>query len=112
VIHWIKREDCFHFINYSIIVFESTFVITCPEELGSAISLLPPNSIFYHFIDARSRTPEKNDDFSAWLKIFGSQYDPLIEKIQSIDPYFLRLTDLRSEIADVIQKHFESGGSS
>jgi Family of unknown function (DUF5752) len=104
---WIKKEDRFHFIRSTIIIFDSVFTLRKPEDLPNLIGILPPSSIFYHFIDARTRTSERMDDFSAWLKIFGSQYDPLIKKFQSIDPYFLSLTQLQSELSDLITKYFD-----
>ncbi len=105
-IHWVKRENAFHFIRSIIIVFASTIKISHPQELPAKIPLLPPNSIFYHFIDARSRTAEKIDDFSSWLKTFGDVYQPLIDDIQTIDPYFLSLTELRENIAFAARQYF------
>ena len=48
------------------------------------------------------------DDFSVWLKIFGNQYDDLIEKFQAIDPYFLSLTELGHELTNTIKHYFAS----
>jgi hypothetical protein len=111
IILWTKKENRFHFIHSTIIVFDSSVSILKPEDLAPTISRLPPSSIFYHFIDARARTPEKMDDFSLWLKIFGSEYDELIESIQSIDPYFLSLRELRDELTNKISQYFEKRGS-
>ena len=88
---WTKKEDQFHFLRSTVIVFNSETSLKNPEDLPEAIFKLPPSSIFYHFIDARARTPDKIDDFSLWLKLFGEKYSALIEMIQSIDPYFLSL---------------------
>ena len=104
---WTKKEDQFRFIRYTIVIFESTLTISRPEDLPKVLPMLPPNSIFYHFIDARARTPERTDDFSVWLKIFGNQYDSLIEDIQAIDPYFLSLTQLRDELGNLFQQYFK-----
>lgn len=105
---WTKKEDRFHFIRSMIIVFENALTISEPKDLPKVFPQLPPSSIFYHFIDARARTSEKVDDFSLWLKIFGNQYDPLIEQIQSIDPYFLSLTELKEELGKVFQYYFQT----
>lgn len=110
-VHWTKREDRFHFIRSTIIVFDSAFVISQPKDLPKIIPMLPPSSIFYHFIDARGRTPDKIDDFSVWLKIFGDAYRELIEKILAIDPYFLSLTQLRDELTHVTQQFFDERGN-
>lgn len=110
IILWTKKEDRFHFIRSTIIIFESSIEISRPEDLSHALEILPPNCLFYHFIDARTRTLEKRDDFSAWLKMFGSQYEELIKKIQLIDPYFLTLTQLKEELKSTIQNFFELRG--
>lgn len=106
---WTKKEDRFHFIRSTIIVFESSVTLSKPEELIKTIPILTPSSIFYHFIDARARTPQTVDDFSVWLQTFGSQHDALIEEIQSLDPYFLSLTQLRDELAAIVKNYFENG---
>ncbi len=111
IILWTKREDRFYFRSSSIIVFESSLTIDRPENLPKIIPILSPGSIFYHFIDARSRTPDKIDDFSSWLKNYGSQYSDLVQKIQAIDPYFLSLTQLRDELEQVIKQNFYKSSS-
>ena len=45
-----------------------------------------------------------------WLKGFGSQYETLIEDIQSIDPYFLSLVRVKEELINVIQNYFSTEG--
>lgn len=107
IILWTKKEDRLHFIKSTIIVFEGMVSIKKPEDLSEAIRKLPSSSIFYHFIDARSRTPEKIDDFSTWLKTFNSKYIPLIEQIRALDPYFLSLTTLKDELANTLKDYFE-----
>lgn len=110
IIYWAKKNNQFYFINYIIIVFEGSLVIRSPLELPATLGLLPPSSFFYHFIDARSRTTEKLDDFSVWLKTFGNQYSSLIENIQSIDPYFFSLTEVKEEVIKVVNDHFKFQG--
>lgn len=107
IMHYTKRDDQFNFISSSIIVFETSFVLSTPEDLKNAVPLIPPGSIFYHFIDARARTPERTDDFSLWLKNFGEKYQLLIEKTCAIDPYFLSLTELKDELTKVVTEYFE-----
>lgn len=107
---WTKKDDWFHFICSSIIVLESALTIPTPKDLVVTVPILPPSSIFYHFIDARSRTLDKTDDFSVWLKQFGAEYEPLVEAIQAIDPYFLSLTQIKEELGIAIQRFFEQRG--
>lgn len=107
ILLWTKKEDRFHFIRSMIIVFETHLKMEHPGNLTHVLPTLPPSSIFYHFIDARSRTPEKMDDFSAWLRMFGDQYDDLIGVIQAIDPYFLSLTQLKDELIGAVDHYFK-----
>ncbi len=107
MVHWTRKEHQFHFIRSKIIVFETPYRIETPHDLSKIILSLPPSSIFYHFIDARGRTADRRDDFSTWLSSFGGEYNDLIEKISSVDPYFFSLTDLRSNLAKVIEIYFE-----
>lgn len=99
----VKREDKFHFIWSTIVIFDTTYTITHPKELLEVVEHLPPSSFFYHFIDARRRTPERMDDFSTWLKNFGPEYTDLITSIRSIDPYFLSLVEVKNELIDVLK---------
>lgn len=109
IVLWTTRENRFHFIRATIIVFDSNFIVSEPKELPQVVSQLTAGSIFYHFIDSRARTADHIDDFSAWLKNFGDKYHDLIEKIQAIDPYFLTLTQLKTELLSVLNNYFENG---
>lgn len=107
VIHYTKKDGQFHFLRSILIVFESTQIISHPDQLPEIFPKLSPSSIFYHFIDARARIPEKIDDFSSWLKTFGESYQPLIDEIRTVDPYFLSLTKLREELTHIVNKFFQ-----
>jgi hypothetical protein len=71
------------------------------DELVSALSLMSTSSVYYHFIDARRRTTSGSDDFSAWLSDTGSRSTALIEVLAGVDPYFVTLADLRSQLISV-----------
>lgn len=101
-----KKEDLFHFIRSKIIVFDTPYIIEKPEDIPKILTELSPSSFFYHFIDARSRTKEKCDDFSTWLATFGPTYSQLIEKLKAVDIYFLSLSSLRDEVIDVVRDYF------
>lgn len=111
IVLWTRKEDRFHFIRSLVIVFEGSQSFEDPKELPGVLASLSPGSVYYHFIDARSRTPGKRDDFSVWLEDFGDRYRDLIERIDAIDPYFLSLTELREELVKVTTKYFEEQGS-
>lgn len=102
-----KMEDVFHFVRSILIVIETSSSIQEPTELPQKIRTLSTGSFFYHFIDAKTRTEEKWNDVSTWLLTWGDQYSPLIESMNSIDPYFLPLTSLRERIISTINHFFK-----
>lgn len=103
---WSKKESRFYFLRSNIVIFDTAIQADHPSDLKKIIPALTPSSIFYHFIDARTRTENAKDDFSCWLATFKDDYPALIEKIQRIDPYFLSLTEIRQKLSEVINAHF------
>lgn len=100
---WTKVDQQFYFLRSQIVVFDTRKSIHTPEELVDIIPQLSIGSIFYHFIDAKRRTPEKRDDFRAWLLGFGETYSDLIEELAAIDPFFSSLTQLRRMLSLIFQ---------
>ena len=103
---WSKPDQEFHFIHTHIVVFDTHRRIEVPKDLAIIASQMSQGSIFYHFIDARRRTPDSVDDFQAWIRSFGDEYDDLITQIRNIDPYFATLRDLRAQLADLMKNYF------
>jgi hypothetical protein len=101
-----KREERFDFIRSQIIIFDTHRPVARPQEFKRILPGLSVGSIFYHFIDARRRTPEATSDFQYWLAGFGRTYEGLIHRISAIDPYFRTLTELRAELAALFTDHF------
>lgn len=104
---WVKAGHEFHFIRSQIVIFDSGITYDNPKKLKEAISKMSLGSIFFHFIDARRRTPESKNDFSVWLAGFGDTYTGLIEDLDNIDPYFTTLNELRQEIFGVFTNYFK-----
>ena len=104
---WAKTGHEFHFIRSQIVIFDTGVIYKDPKDLLKAIPNMSLGSIFFHFIDARRRTPDKKNDLSAWLSGFGDTYKGLIEALDEIDPYFTTLTDLRHEIDTVFHNYFK-----
>lgn len=105
-LHWLQSAQPFEFIRSQIVVFNTHIQITKPSEMLANIPKMSVSSIFYHFIDARRRTENNIDDFSHWLACFGTTYQPLIENLSYIDPYFSSLTELRQQIQATFQQYF------
>ncbi len=104
---WMRATQQFEFIRSQIIVFDTARSLQQPAELATAVAQLSTSSIFYHFIDARRRTAHRCDDFSDWLAGFGEKFSLLREQVAGIDPYFGSLGELRVQLAQVFQTHFQ-----
>jgi len=96
---WARTGEQFQFTRSQIVVFDTNQRVGMPEDFAQMIQRMSLGSIFYHFIDSRRRTDESLNDFSIWLSGFGDDYIPLINTLNSIDPYFTTLTNLRDEIS-------------
>ncbi len=103
---WADPDLQFHFVRSQIIVFGTRETIAVPEELGEAVSKMSVGSLFYHFIDARRRSPEMMDDFRSWLKSCGADCGDLILQLAAVDPYFGSLVELRAQLTDLFADYF------
>lgn len=107
----VRPDAHFHFIRSQIVVFDTGRVVESPEGLAESVLRMSLGSIFYHFIDARSRLATGLNDFSAWLNGFGDTYGDLCRQIASIDPYFVTLSDLRAHLGRVFCEYFGRAAS-
>lgn len=103
---WARAAEPFEFLRSKIVVFDSHRRIEDARALVDLVPQLSPSTIFYHFIDARRREPYGHDDFSLWLEGLAEDHSDLCRRIADIDPYFGSLTELRAELASVIEQHF------
>jgi hypothetical protein len=108
-LQWARADHVFEFIRSQIVVFDTHVRAAHPGELAGLVPNMSPTSIFYHFIDARRRTPDSSDDFRAWLRGFGDEFSPLVAQLTGIDPYFSTLVELRREVADAFGSFFREG---
>ena len=104
---WAKPDQQFHFLGSQMVVFDTQGKIEGPEELVEALPKMSVGSIFYHFIDARRRSPEMLDDFRTWLRSFGDH--DLCTQLAAVDPYFGPLVELRRQLTDLFAKYFFRG---
>lgn len=104
---WVRATRRFHFIRSQIVVFDTRIRCRTPEEMAERIPSLSPSSLFYHFIDARRRSPEGSDDLRSWLASFGPRVEGLGRALAELDPYFVSLVELRDEVARVFRRHVD-----
>ena len=108
MVPWAKTDQQFYFKRSKIVVFDTKLRIEEPKMLTQMLPALSLGSIFYHFIDARRRTPEGIDDFSAWLDAYGKKYAGLRKEIGSIDLYFSTMSEIRERLAQLCTAQLSS----
>jgi Family of unknown function (DUF5752) len=106
---WAKADQKFYFLQSQIVVFDTNRYLHQPQDLLAAIPTMSLGSVFYHFIDARSRTEGNCDDFSAWLAGWGEEYMDLRGQLAAIDPFFSSLNELRWRVEKLIRNRLEGG---
>lgn len=107
-VRWAQPDEQFNFVTFQTVVFDTGNRIEKPSDLPEAIRKMSVSSIFYHFIDARRRPPDRTDDFRVWLRGCGEQYNSICEQIGLVDPFFPSLRELREQLAQVVDQAFSA----
>lgn len=95
---WANPGQEFYFMQAVTVVFDTGIALSQPQDLVGLLPQLSRGSIYYHFVEARRRTPNGMDDFSVWLMEFGDEAKPLIKALAGIEFYFLTLTELQDKL--------------
>ena len=98
---WAKADQQFYFLKSQIIVFDTGNKVQNPDELGQAVISMTPSSIYYHFIDARRRNDNWQDDFSLWVSQFGDAYKSIRKMLLKVDPFFSSLKGIQMKLIDL-----------
>lgn len=104
------REDQLYFLRSLVVVFDTYKRLKSPAELPAAVAQMSPSSVFYHFIDSRSRTESGEDDFRNWLGCFEEPHQDLCGQLASLDPFFGSLTSLQSRLVRLFEDYFQTPG--
>jgi hypothetical protein len=107
---WVRATRRFEFIRSQIVVFDTDRRLRRPEELAQAMGEFSTGSVFYHFIDARRRQPDRRDDFQVWLAGFDERSRELCEEFAGVDPYFGSLSELRQRLVEILER-IQPGGA-
>jgi len=106
-VSWARPDKQFYFVRSQIVVFDTYRRIERPEDLAQVVPSMSVGSIFFHFIDARRRTPGGVDDFRAWLEGCFEGYEKLCGSLAKLDPFFSSLSELRKELTNVFRFYFQ-----
>lgn len=95
---WHPAAEEFRFMRAATVIFETGVELTSLLELQQAIPTMSQSSIYYHFVEARRRTPAGLDDFSLWLQELPEETEDFVRALAGIDFYFLNLRELKREL--------------
>jgi hypothetical protein len=107
---WMPAARQFEFLRGQLVVFDTLRRMEKPEDLAEQTPRMSTSSIFYHFIDARSRVPDHSDDFRFWLEGFGPEYGALVARLAAIDPFFSNLRQIRQDLTELFTIYFGGDG--
>ena len=106
-VHWlpfVHRGDEFRFMRAVTVVFDTGIVLEKPDDLLEQLPQLTFSSIYYHFIEARRRTVNGQDDFTAWLAGFGEETEAMNQRLANVDFYYLTLPELQKRLITVLEE--------
>ena len=101
-IPWAPLGQYLHFIQAVTVVFDTGVFLEEPNDLPSALPQMSLGSIYYHFVEARRRTEDGVDDFSAWISSFEEPNINLLNALAGLDFYFLSLSELKKSLITVV----------
>jgi hypothetical protein len=107
LVPWVRPGLEFYFCKASTVVLRSDIGARTLSEFCSGLAKVGPDSIYYHFVDARWRLRSmKTDDFSNWI---NASYDlpELVSAVQGIDVWFYTLEEVRNTILELVNQHIE-----
>ncbi len=106
---WVSEDSAFYFHQATTVVFDTSQTIDAPEDIGKAVALMTTSSLYYHFWEARRRTPGGLDDFSVWLGNWNDRGQLLINAFEQIDFFFMSLRELQARLCHVIRDILNNG---
>jgi hypothetical protein len=98
MVPWAPSGREFNFMEAITVVFDTGQSIAHPTELAAAISSMTHSSIYFHFLEARRRPPQRYDDFTAWLQGLDGDWQHYISSLANIDFPFYTLTEIKAAL--------------
>jgi len=101
---WVPNGDDFRFMRSVTVVFDTNLNMESPADLVRFVPEMSLSSIYYHFVEARRRTENRQDDFSVWLSEFGEETKQTRALFAAIDFYFMTLAEVKSALIDSLSQ--------
>ncbi|MBU1706565.1 hypothetical protein KKB28_01455 [bacterium] len=110
-IPWVPKGEEFRFMRGVTIVFDTHAELKTAEDLVNHLPDMSLSAIYYHFVEARRRTPDGTDDFTTWLTDLEEKPEELLQAFAHIDFYFLNLSELKDALVKVAKTIYTAGAS-
>ncbi len=105
----VQLGEDFWFMRAVTVVFDTRLKLITPHDLIEALPQMSLSSIYFHYVEARRRTPNRSDDFTAWLADFGTDVKEMVRSLRAVDFYYMSLPELKEQlIRSVARFHPES----
>lgn len=92
----------FYFLRSTSIVAKTKYEVRNLAEFAAALNRVGMRSLYFHYFDARLRLGRKTNDFSQWIDKSLGRPD-LAKQINSLDPYFMTMDQLKQKIISICQ---------
>ncbi len=99
----VNRGQEFMFMQAATVVFDTGIVLQSPEDLLGRLPEMSNSSIYYHFLEARRRTPDRVDDFTFWMQFLVEKPVEIISALAHVDFYFLNLDELKNALIETLE---------
>jgi len=110
-IPWVPKGEEFRFMRGVTIVFDTHVELKTAGDLVNHLPDMSLSAIYYHFVEARRRTPDGTDDFTTWLTDLEEKPEELLQAFAHIDFYFLNLSELKDALVKVAKTIYTAGAS-
>ena len=98
-----REGEKFQFTRSDMVLFDTGHIISTPGQLKELIPNLPLGAVYYHFIESNSGP----SSIITFIENAGDEYSDLSIRLSKLDPYFFKLTDLRSRASQVFIDFFQ-----
>ena len=99
----VTMGEAFIFMQAVTVLFDTGIRLQAPEDLITYLPMMSNSSIYYHFLEARRRTPDRVDDFTFWMQFLDNKPEKIINALSEVDFYFLNISELKQELIDKLQ---------
>jgi hypothetical protein len=93
-----EPDHGFYFMRSSMLCFDTEMTLDKPEDIMWALRRMTRPSIYYNFIETRTKIGNRNSDIFSWLRTGGTVGESLADAFERVDFQHYTLRALRQEL--------------